>query len=136
MGPSVSQLRALMEARERYARLDQEARAAKQERNTREMEVHEAMEEAGWKGAHSIDLGEPWGVQRFTANATIFADVYDEDALVEWAAKHGYADAMLGERTVRKAALNQYVRQQLNTHGALPEGVEHKRTRYVTVSSS
>lgn len=129
-----SQLIRMLEARERYDRAYRAKVNAEEAKKAAEVEVHEAMEGAGDR-VIVRDLGPPWGVRRFVPNATIFSDVYDEQALRDWATDEGRDREFLAEPAPRKKALNQYVRRVLKTPGMnLPPGVQHQRSRYVTVS--
>ena len=131
-GVSTSQLRRMLAAREKHAKVAALEKEAKAEKVAAELEVHEAMEGNGDTSV-TRDVGPPWGKVSFTANATIRGDIYDEEAFIEWAERQGFEKAMLGKPQPRKQAINQYVRRALKSKGDLPEGVEHHRTRYVTV---
>ena len=134
-GPSVTQLRALMEAREADERAQAAAAAAAKRKRTIELEVHEAMVWAGWKGEHKIDLGPPWGVQGFTPKATETGHVYDVAALEKWAEENGYKPTFFGDPTVRKKAINQHVKRARRGQADLPAGVEPIERPFVSVKN-
>jgi hypothetical protein len=132
-GPSVTQLRALMAARE----ADEKAQAAAKQTAARkrdlELEVHEAMVWAGWKGEHKIDLGDPYGVQGFTPKATETGHVYDPEALITWAKPRGLLSSLFGERQPRKKAINQQVKRARRGQAEMPDGVEPVERPFVSV---
>jgi hypothetical protein len=132
-GPSVSQLRALMEAREADDAAQEAAKRTASNRRERELEVHEAMSWAGWKGEHKIDLGPPWGVQGFTAKATETGHVYNLDELLAWAKANGFEDTAFGERKPRKAWINQQVKRAKRGQADLPGGTEPQERPYISV---
>lgn len=133
-GPAVSQLRRLLAAREKHAKLDKQTKAAKEKLDAAEIEVHEAFEADGVKGQLKIDVGEPWGVVAFQPGQTIYANVYDPEAYEKWVRKNRRGRELLGEPQVRKKPLNQLIRRMLQQRGRMPDGVEHRRTRYITVT--
>ncbi len=132
-GPSVTQLRALMEAREADEKAQAAAKLTAQRKRDLELEVHEAMVWAGWKGEHKIDLGEPWGVQGFTPKATETGHVYNVDALLAWAEERQLTAGYFGERAPRKAPINQLVKRAKRGQADMPDGVEPVERPYVSV---
>jgi hypothetical protein len=132
-GPSVTQLRALMEAREADDAAQAAAKRTASRKRTLELEVHEAMVWAGWKGEHKIDLGPPWGVQGFTPKATETGKVYNEDELLEWAQERGLLSTFFGEPTVRKQQINQWIKRAKRGQAELPPGVEPIDRPFVSV---
>ena len=130
-----SQLIRMLEAREKYERARLAKTAAEEAKVAAELEVHEAMEGAGDK-VIVRDLGPPWGTRRFVPNATIYADIYDEDELREWAVEEQREREFFpADPEPRKKPLNQYLRRVLQTPGMnIPPGVQQKRSRYVTVT--
>lgn len=122
-----------MEAREKDEAAQAAAKATAATKRTLELEVHEAMVWAGWKGEHKIDLGPPYGVQGFTAKATETGYVYNEEALEKWSLDHGYQETFFGEPTIRKAAINQHVKRAKRGQADLPDGVEPVDRPFVSV---
>lgn len=132
-GPTVGTLRALMEAREADEKAQAAAKATAERKRELELEVHEAMVWAGWKGEHKIDIGEPWGVQGFTPKATETGAVYNEEALLAWAEERGLTASLFGDPTVRKKAINQQVKRAKRGQAELPDGVEPVERPFVSV---
>ncbi len=134
-GPAISQLRALMAARDEVDKLDDALAAAKKRKKALEEEVAEAIEAGQIKGAHTVDVGPPWGVQSFTPSEKVYASIYDEEALAEWVAARGFEKAMMTfEPKPRKAALNSWVKRAPTVGEELPAGVERGETKYITVT--
>lgn len=133
-GPTITQLRELMKAREENTKAAAAHERAKQHKAVMEAEVAEAIEGASIKGELKVDLGPPYGVQGFKPNKTIYANIYNEYDFEEWARKKGFAKDMLSEPKPRKKAVNAFVKRALIIGEALPDGVEKGETPYVTVS--
>lgn len=131
-GPSIGQLRALMEARAKGEAARAAAKIASANERERELEVHQAMVWAGWKGEHKFDLGPPWGVQGFTPKATEVGNVYDQYALEKWANEHGMQH-LLAEPKPAKKAINQLVKRAKRGQAQLPDGVEPVDRPFVSV---
>ena len=130
-----SQLIRLLKARERNDRATREKNDAMKALAAAEREVQQAMEDAKDKTI-TRDLGPPWGVQQFQPRTTAYGEVYDLDALREWAKAEGREIEFINDTpAVRKAPVNQLVRRALKTKGMrIPPGVEVRRTPYVTVT--
>jgi hypothetical protein len=122
-----------MEARAEHEEAAAAEKAAAQDKRTRELEVHEAMVAAGWKGEHKFDLGPPWGVQGFTPKATTTGDVYSLEEMKAWARERGLERTLFGDPSVQKAAVNQMVKRAMRGQADLPAGVEPFERPFVSV---
>lgn len=132
-GPSVTQFRALMEARAADEAAQAAAKATAARKRELELEVHEAMSWAGWKGEHKIDLGAPWGVQGFTPKATETGAIFNEERYLAWIREHGREGELTGDVQFRKGPLNLLVKRAKRGHAELPDGVEPVERPFVSV---
>lgn len=132
-GPTLTQLRRLMKAREADEKAKAVAEKAASKRKDAEEEVAEAIVAAGIKGEHTRDLGAPWGIQGFQPGETEYGYVYALEEFEEWAKANGFETDFLGEPKPRKKAINQYLKRIKATGGQMPAGVERRTTRRVTV---
>lgn len=130
---SLKQLRRLMELRtkrdEDKAALD----ASEKEYRDAEADVFEALSDGPMPRLGNVDLGEPWGVVSFHAKETIFANVIDEEALME----HFEQRAMVEEVTepkFSKARLNEIARDHHEQADQMPPGLDFYPRRYVQIT--
>lgn len=126
-----SQLRRLMELRQKR---DEDAVAAKQseqEYRDAEADAYESLRDL--KGALKVDLGEPWGTVAFHTRETHFARIIDDSAVLEYFENR----AMMDDVTVpkfRMRVLNEIVRDSREQGTELPPGIDSVARRGVTIT--
>lgn len=130
---TTSQLRRMLKAREANDKAQAKAKETEQAKVAAEMEVFDAMEAGGDKSLKR-DVGAPWGTITVTPGETNYANVFDQDEFEKWAQEAGFETEMLGERKPRMKVINKYVQRVLKSSSMkMPPGVEHRRTRRITV---
>lgn len=123
-----SRARTLLELREKYDLAKGEAAAAKLARDNFEMELWSELEDLGLK-AFTMDDGTR--IER--PKPTIYADVVDEEAFIEWAQESGMADEFT-TAGLRKKSLNGFVRTRLESGEELPPGMSYRVDRGLRVT--
>jgi hypothetical protein len=121
-----------LEKQRAYEAADAARDAAKDELEGAKLDLWEALKDA--PDTHiERDLGPPWGIRRFTPGQTIYARIYNEDALRKYLEQTKLSREILGD-AIRKGPLNVRVRRALkNPNVPMPDGVEHADTKYITV---
>lgn len=95
-----------------------------------ERELHEELLKSKLPSV-TIELGEPYGTMEFRRSNKTSASVFDKEAAIKFFTENHMLDAYV-EGTVRKAPINQLVREWNETGKELPPGVEPRVTKFVT----
>ena len=133
-------MRQLLDARDAYAEADAAAKAAKAELAEIEHDVADMfgeVDEQGErlvKGTVSINLGKPYGVVKFRLRETAYADVVDEDALMDYYENRGMLDDVATEPRFVKKVLNNEIREILDNDGKFPPGLTYYMDRGMTIT--
>lgn len=106
----------------------------KQEKSMKaaEADMNDAMAKAKLPGA-TLDLGASYGTVQFNREQKVNSSVFDEDAAIAYFEEKGMAMGYV-QGKVRKAPLNQLVRESLENGQELPPGVEPRVTKFVKVT--
>lgn len=123
-----SRARKLIELRDKYNLAKREADAAKLERDNFEMELWSELEDLGLKSFTMDD-----GTQVVRPQPTIYADVVDEEAFIDWAKANGLEDEFTTEG-LRKKSLNGFVRTRIESGEELPPGMSYRVDRGIRIT--
>lgn len=132
-----TKLRELVDAKRELAAAKQTQAAAERRKKTLELEVHEMLREVlgpRAKGSFPVDLGEGYGVVRFTPNSTHYGQVLDRKMAEEALRQQGRDREEIITTKLREKQLNELVREKLENNEDLPEGIGFYTRDYVTVS--
>jgi hypothetical protein len=97
-----------------------------------EADMNEALVKAKQKGT-TLELGAGYGDVQFNREQKVNSSVFDEAAAIAWFEEQGLATGYV-EGKVRKAPVNQLVREALENGQELPPGIEPRVTKYVKVT--
>lgn len=128
-----SKFRRLAELREQRD-IDKKASEAS-EKNYREYEAElfESIEDSALRGTVEFDFGGDLGVIRFQPRRTIYGRVIDKMAALESFENEALVDEMTAPK-IEARRLNEYVRDRLENHQALPDGIDYYERRFFTIS--
>lgn len=124
--------RAVIDARAEYDKAYKAKVKAETEKKRAEADMNEAMLKAKLPGA-TLELGEGYGNVQFNREQKVNSSVFDEEAAIAFFEANGLAPGYV-EGKVRRAPLNQLVREALENGQELPPGVEPRVTKYVKVT--
>lgn len=130
---ATSQLRRLMELRDKR---DTEAKAAKdseKEYREAEAEVWESLMDSPQEGTLKVNLGEPYGVVQFLPQETYYGRIIDEDAALEGFEQRAMVEEMTKPQIVM-ARINEEVRACIEQRQPPPPGVDFYAKRYVRIT--
>jgi len=125
--------RRLLEARERYEMLDTQTKEAKEERDQLTIEVHEALVESVGKSTLPVDLGPPYGRVKLLPTVTIYAKVYNEDALQDYLENSAQVEEYTRPE-LAKGRLNELARELDEKNQPFPPGMDFYKKRSVRVT--
>lgn len=97
-----------------------------------EADMNDAMAKAKMPGA-TLELGEGYGNVQFNREQKVNSSVFDEEAAIAYFEAQGMGPGYV-QGKVRKAPLNQLVREALENGQELPPGVEPRVTKYVKIT--
>lgn len=132
-----TKLRELVDAKRALSAAKQEATDAEKRKKSIELEVHEMLHEVMGpraKRAFTADLGEGYGVVRFTPNTTHYGQVLDREMAEEALRQSGRDREEIITTKLREKQLNELVREMLESKQDLPEGIGFYTRDYVTVT--
>jgi hypothetical protein len=89
-----------------------------------EQRLWEQMERVGNNGSSWSDLGT------FSRKSTIYGQITDRDAFIEWAREEGLDDVV--KMVEEKGRLNEIIRDRLDTQQELPPGTSFYEKRYIS----
>lgn len=124
--------RRVIDARHEYDKAYKAKVKAENAKKAAESDMNEAMAKAKLPGA-TLELGPDYGVQQFNREQKVNSSVFDEEAAIAYFEEKGMALGYV-QGKVRKAPLNQLVREALENGQELPPGVEPRITKYVKVT--
>lgn len=107
---------------------------AKQEKlmKSAEADMNDAMAKAKLPGC-TLELGPGYGNVRFNREQKVLSSVFDEEAAIKYFEDHGMLTGYV-QGKVRKAPVNQLVRESLENGQELPPGIEPRVTKFVKVT--
>lgn len=94
--------------------------------------VHKLLEDANMKTAN-LELGEGYGTVQIGRRETIRSRVFDMDKALAWLEENSRREEMTKDE-VRKAPMNELVRECLETGQPLPDGVDFTTTKFIQVT--
>jgi hypothetical protein len=97
-----------------------------------EAEFWQTVDDMGVKTV-TLDLGEGYGKAQFQRRETITASAFNPEAAERAIKAMGLEDELLGPRATRQKVLSEYVRDWLASGQELPEGVEPRVRRYISI---
>jgi hypothetical protein len=124
--------REVIDKRATYDKAYKEKVKAENAKKAAEADLNEAMAKAKMPGA-TLDLGPGYGRVQFNREQKVNSSVFDKDAAIAYFEAQGMATGYV-EGTVRKAPLNQLIRERIESGQELPPGVEPRITKYVKVT--
>jgi hypothetical protein len=124
--------RAVIDRRGEYDEAYKKKAKTEKSKKAAEADLNEAMAKAKLPGA-TFDLGPGYGRVQFNREQKVNSSVFDKDLAIAYFEEKGLATGYV-EGAVRKAPLNQLVRETLEQGGELPPGVEPRITKYVKVT--
>lgn len=122
----------VLEAREDY----EEKRKAKVDAEKRKKELEARLNLRLRKEKTSpitLDLGDKWGKRQFATREKRFARVIDGETLAKSLAAEGLSEGYT-KTEFQKGALNDLVRNRIESGEPLPDGVDWSETPYVQVT--
>lgn len=81
----------------------------------------------------TLDLGPEYGRMQFGRRSTIYSRVIDAETAIEALKAAGRGEEMI-KNDLRKAPLNEMVRDLLENGQPLPAGIDYSETKYVQVT--
>lgn len=124
--------RAVLDRRAEYEAAHKKKVKAEKAKKAAEFDLHVALEKSKQKGT-TLELGEGYGTFEFRREKKTSASVFDKAAAIEYFKAHDMLDGYV-EGTVRKAPINQLVREFDETGQELPPGIEPRITKFVSVT--
>lgn len=97
-----------------------------------EADMNDAMAKAKLPGA-TLALGEGYGNVQFNREQKVNSSVFDEEAAIAYFTEKGMLTGYV-QGKVRKAPVNQLVRESLENGQELPPGIEPRITKFVKVT--
>lgn len=125
--------RTLIDKRKAKDEAEAKADAAKRAYKQVEQEFWADMAEEGMT-TFTSDLGPGYGKVQFQKRQTVRGIILDKDKAAESLREEGLDDGLLGAPEIRKAALNEHVRDLVAAGQPLPEGIDFSDTKYVSIS--
>lgn len=98
-----------------------------------EAQLFAELEDAGITGRQSFDFGGDLGKISFQRRSTTYGRLIDKDAAIA-ALKEAGLDEMIFQESVREKRLNELVRDRLEAHADLPEGVDYYQRKGISIS--
>lgn len=108
------------------------AKKAKADLDGHQRQVFDAMQDLGLKTT-TIDLGPGYGTVQLGRRETIRSRIIDLDTALDAFEREARTDEIT-KTDVRKAVLNELVRERLETGQKLPDGVDFTRTPFIQVT--
>lgn len=124
--------RAVIDRRAEYDKTYKAKAKAEKAKKAAEADLNEAMAKAKLPGA-TLDLGPGYGRVQFNREQKVSSSVFDKDAAIAYFDEHGMSQGYV-EGNVRKAPLNQLIRDRMEAGQELPPGIEPRITKYVKVT--
>lgn len=124
--------RRVIDLRAEYEKARKEKVKREKAMKAAEADMNDAMAKAKLPGA-TLELGPGYGNVRFNREQKVNSSVFDEEAAIAYFEEHGMGPGYV-QGKVRKAPLNQLVRESLENGQELPPGVEPRVTKFVKVT--
>lgn len=124
--------RAVLDKRADYDKAYKARVKAEVAKKKAEADLNEAMAKAKLPGC-TLELGPGYGTQQFNREQKVSSSVFDKEQAIAYFEEQGLAQGYV-EGTVRKAPLNQLIRDRMENGQELPPGVEPRITKYVKVT--
>lgn len=129
-----SKFRRLVELREKRDEDKATAEASEGEYREYEAELWDEVADGPIKGTLKLDLGEPYGIVRFTPRETYYGRVTDLDKALDYFETRAMTDEMTKPK-IEKRKLNEMVRELLESQeGKLPDGIDFYANRGFTIT--
>lgn len=125
--------RAVIDRRAEYDAAHKKKVKAEKAKKAAEADLHDALLQSKQKST-TLELGEGYGTVEFGRRKKTSASVFDKDAAVKYFKEHNMLDGYV-EGTVRKAPINQLVKEFDESGIELPPGIEPRITKYVQVTN-
>lgn len=97
-----------------------------------EVDMNDAMAKVKLPGA-TLELGPGYGNVQFNRESKVNSSVFDEEAAIAYFESKGMMTGYV-QGKVRKAPVNQLVRESLENGQELPPGIEPRVTKFVKVT--
>lgn len=97
-----------------------------------EADMNDAMAKAKLPGC-TMELGPSYGNVRFNREQKVNSSIFDEEAAIKYFEEKGMLTGYV-QGKVRKAPVNQLVRESLENGQELPPGIEPRVTKFVKVT--
>lgn len=120
--------RRVLEARREYEDKRKAKTKAEEKKDDAERALHDELVKQKMPSA-TLDLG-PLGRWTFGRRSTIRSRIIDRETAIKSLAGEGKSDGYVVTE-LRKAPLNELVRERLETGEALPDGIDFSETKYV-----
>lgn len=128
-----SKFRRLVELREERDTTKAAAERAEAEYREYEAELFDELAESPLKGSVKLDLGGRFGVVVFTPRETYYGRILDKDKALDYFDRRAMSDE-LTRTEISKGKLNEIVREFLEHGKALPDGVDFRANRGISIS--
>lgn len=128
-----SKFRRLAELRETRDVDAQAAKASEEAYREYETELLATIDESALRGTVEFDFGGDLGIIRFQPRRTIYGRIVDKNAAMDAFEQEALMDEMTAPK-IEARRLNEYVRDKLESHQELPDGIGYYERRYVTIS--
>lgn len=125
--------RQFLDARAKADEAEAALKRAKEDRDNLEQEVWAALVDAVGSASLPVDLGPPYGTVRLGAVETIYANIINEDKLMEYLENSAQIDEYT-RPTLAKGELNALARRLKESNQPFPSGLDYRPTRYVRVT--
>lgn len=124
--------RRVIDCREEYEKARKEKVKQEKIMKSAEADMNDAMAKAKMPGT-TLELGPGYGKVQFNREQKVLSSVFDEAAAIAYFEEKGMGPGYV-QGKVRKAPLNQLVREALESGQELPPGVEPRVTKFVKVT--
>lgn len=124
--------RRVIDLRADYEKKRKAKTSAEEKMKHAEADLNDAMAKAKMPGV-TLELGPGYGKVQFNREQKVLSSVFDEDAAIAYFKEHGMETGYV-QGKVRKAPVNQLVREALENGQELPPGIEPRVTKFVKVT--
>ena len=129
----LSKLRRFLELRDARDTTKVAAEQAEEDYRHAEAELWDNLDESAVKGGIKVDLGEPWGVVRFSPRETFYGRVLDSDAALDYFEQTAQVDEFTKPKIVA-ARVNELVRERIESGQPMPDGIDWYARRFVAIT--
>lgn len=126
--------REVIDLRAAYEKASKAAGKAEDRKKEKERELYDVMQDTGHKSSGVLELGPGYGEVTFTRRETLRSRVIDREVLIA-ALEAEHLDEGYTFTDLRKAALNELMKERLENGQDLPDGMDYSETKFIQVKA-